>query len=36
LKIPKDIDALIRAKVDAFLAGAPAVMQGMRKGNASK
>lgn len=36
LKIPKDIDALIRAKVDAFLAGAPAVMQGMRKESSSK
>ncbi|WP_204733592.1 TetR/AcrR family transcriptional regulator [Hydrogenophaga laconesensis] len=36
LKIPKDVDAVIRAKVDTFLAGAPAVMQGMRKDGAGK
>lgn len=31
LKIPKDIDSVIRAKVDTFLSGAPAVMREMRK-----
>jgi AcrR family transcriptional regulator len=36
LKIPKDIEGVIRAKVDSFLSGAPAVMQGMHKENASK
>lgn len=31
LKIPKDIDNVIRAKVDVFLSGAPSVMRAMRK-----
>lgn len=36
LKIPKDIDGVIRAKVDTFLSGAPTVMQEMRKDSAVK
>ncbi|MFN7042592.1 MAG: TetR/AcrR family transcriptional regulator [Acidovorax temperans] len=36
LKIPKDIDSVIRAKVDTFLSGAPTVMQEMRKDSAVK
>lgn len=31
MKIPKDVDALVRRKVDAFLHGAPAVMAGQRR-----
>jgi hypothetical protein len=31
MKIPKDVDALVRRKVDAFLHGAPAVMAKQRR-----
>lgn len=36
LKIPKDVDSVIRAKVDVFLAGAPSVMRAMRIGGSKK